>query len=183
MAFADCHHRLNGRSWLNSGMAAMGRILQIVGWLWFAAGIVGGMVGYDSISVFPGLVLIFIARIFRARARSEMPPAPGEGQAEQHQERTEPRQPERRQPAPASPPPAPTYTTPDPEPEPEMEPKRPVQERNELLERIALAGRDVAEEPPPAKSENVEPKSDEGAKTPMSSAEMIAQARRRWDRS
>jgi hypothetical protein len=168
-------------------MAAIGRILQVIGWLWFIAGFVGPAVGFDALNPFPGLILIFIARVFRSRARSEMPPGPADGQTAPQPQPLEVARP---QPAQQAPPPSPkrpeARSTAEPKPEPAYE--RPVDERNELLERIAAAGRGAAEpDVPEPKRQGTGPKTEESkpgdvARKPMSSAEMIAQARKRWDR-
>ena len=163
-------------------MAALGRILQVIGWLWFIAGFVGPMFDFDALNPFPGLVLVFIARIFRARARGEMPPGPGEGAGEPQPVPVEAPRPQPRQPTP--PPPPNRVETPPPEdPKPESKPERPVDERNQLLERIAMAGREASDEPAAPKREKKEDDSKPSGmvRTPMSSAEMIAQARKRWD--
>lgn len=169
-------------------MAALGRILQIAGWLWVLAGIAGSMFDFESVNVFPGFVLIFIARILRARSRSEMPPAPGESPEESQPASSGSGRPE---PLQQTPPPAPARVerkTPpapklEPESESEPEPKRPVQERNELLERLASASREAAKGPAGVDLDETESEPVEDTRTPMSSAEMIAQARQRWDRS
>jgi hypothetical protein len=74
------------------------------------------------------------------------------------------------------------------EPKPESQPERPVDERNQLLERIARAGREASDEPdaPELEKKGAPSKKDDSkpsdmVRTPMSSAEMIAQARKRWD--
>jgi hypothetical protein len=169
-------------------MAAVGRILQIIGWLWFIAGIVGPIFDFESVNPFPGLVLIFVARVFRTRARSEMPQRPADTQMEPQPQPVETARPEPRQPTP--PPAAPKPTEPRSS-EAKSEPKqeRPVEERNQLLERIALAARETAEEPAvpelekqSTQSKEREPTRPEEVRAPMSSAEMIARARQRWDR-
>jgi len=166
-------------------MAALGRILQIIGWLWFLAGLASRFFEFAAIDVFPGLILVFVARVIRAQAARQ---APAEDVV-------------RDQPPPAAPPRAlnterqadqsvPQTSTPrhsDPVPKPALEPP-PVKKRNELLQDIVLAGKEVAvtkpaktqPEPRPERSASVEPELKKT--TPMSSAEMIAQARKRWDR-
>jgi len=169
-------------------MAAVGRILQVIGWLWFIAGFVGPVFDFDYLNPFPGLVLIFIARVFRSRARSEMPPGPGDAQpAPQPQPVDAPRPQPTQQTSP--PPPKRPEARPTEQPKPEPLYERPVDERNELLERIAAAGRGAAEpDVPEPKRQGTGPKTEEPmpgdpARKPMSSAEMIAQARKRWDRA
>lgn len=162
-------------------MQALGRVLQVLGWLWFLAGIVGPIFGFDRLNFFPGLVLIFIARVIRVQRRRTEQAEP----ETQGVERETPA-PERvlnterpQQPSAPSPSPRPTVdnaverTT---QPEPMSEPS---EERDDLLERIVAAGREGADEvetpedpgPPPAP----------GSRASMSSEEMIARAHRRWD--
>lgn len=175
--------------WLNGVMAAIGRILQLLGWLWVLVGFIGPRVeldafGLESIGVLPGLILVFIARAFRARGRAEEEEGPGEIRTGAPP-RSVGTRPERRQ-TPPSPTPARTTPAPPadrkPRPEPKVEPS-PAKEED-LLERIVLAGRSEAEARSAADLEN-ELKSmrrGDDERKPMSSAEMIAQARRRWDR-
>jgi outer membrane biosynthesis protein TonB len=186
-------------------MAALGRILQIIGWLWVLVGLVGPRAGLDafgldSIGVFPGLILIFIARAFRARARTEEEPAlgearqqarpaPGEGRSERSQAPSPPA-PARKEPPPPAParrepsPPAERKPEPRPQAERKPEPKPRPKDEDDLLERIALAGRSAAEE---LSADDLEDqleslRRDGDERKPMSSEEMIAQARQRWDR-
>lgn len=166
-------------------MAALGRILQVVGWLWVAAGIAARFFDVVDLSVFPGIVLVFIARMLRTQAaRRELPdlqsgdggvtdtvePAPVERQLNTDRQRQ------------TEPPPLTVYTNPDPAPEPELEPEpEPEPERvgsSELLERIASAAKSGGVEP--VKTD--EPADEEG-RTAMSSEEMIARAHKRWDKS
>lgn len=173
---------------MNGVMAAIGRILQVIGWFWFLAGIVGPAFDFDTVNPFPGLVLIFIARIFRTRARSEMPKGTADGQTPPQPEPVEAPGPQPAQQAPPFPPSRPEpRPTAEPEPEPQYE--RPVDERNELLERIAAAGRQAAPEPAVSEprpqgtgSRSEETKPTEAVRKPMTSAEMIARARERFDR-
>jgi hypothetical protein len=155
-------------------MAGIGRTLQIIGWLWLIAGFVGPRAGLPDVGIFPAFVLIFISRIFRTQARRNAP------EETVDEVEPEPQAPERilntdRAPRPPpSPEPVVRYSEPEPEPEPE--------ERNELLERIALAGRDATtEEDSPTDAEDAAADAIDVSGS-MSSAEMIAQARKRWDR-
>ncbi len=60
-------------------MARLGRILQLIGWLWFAFGFLGPIfLDFDSISPFPGIVLVFIARVLRTQAARQPPKDPGQ---------------------------------------------------------------------------------------------------------
>ncbi|MGD2042931.1 MAG: hypothetical protein PVJ28_04715, partial [Acidimicrobiia bacterium] len=49
-------------------MTALGRILQAIGWVWVALAFFGGFINlpFDP-NIFPGLILIFISRVFRAQ--------------------------------------------------------------------------------------------------------------------
>jgi hypothetical protein len=174
-------------------MAAIGRVLQVIGWLWFIAGFVGPMFGFESLNLFPGLVLIFIARMFRTRARGEMPPGPGEQETRPEPQPVETLRPQPREQPPPQPAPKPSAPSQSSEArsETKAEPEyvRPVEERNQLLERIALAGSEAADEQATTQSGKPSAASKKGAKpaeearAPMSSAEMIAEARKRWDRN
>lgn len=169
-------------------MAALGRILQLAGWAWLALGFVGPrLFGIDTgFGVFPGLILIFIARAVRtAAARRELPELQSDEEAQPESVEPAPveRQlnTERQREAPPPPPePVTIYTEPEPVPEsqprPEPEPVPEPMSSDELLERIALAGRTASEDPVDA-DEPAGPTS-----TAMSSAEMIARARKRWDK-
>jgi hypothetical protein len=170
-------------------MAAIGRILQIIGWLWVLVGFIGPRVdldafGLESIGVLPGLVLVFIARAFRARARAEEEEEGPGGARPDARPRSVETRPERRQTPPA---PAPARTTPSPpaerkpQPAPKVEPQP--AETADLLERIVLTGRSAADELSAADLEDeLKSMRRDDERKPMSSAEMIAQARRRWDR-
>lgn len=167
-------------------MQALGRTLQVIGWLWFIAGIVGPVFGFDRLNFFPGLILIFVARVIRAQsARTQS----SEPQAEDPQSETAAPErilnTERRQPPPSpspqlpSPSPQPTASyTPERRPEPEAKSGKTSEERSELLERIVTAGRGEAE---PESPEKPEPMAEGADRAPMSSEEMIARAHRRWD--
>lgn len=165
-------------------MAALGRILQIVGWLWLAIGFLGprldipGLDGLASFGVFPGIIMLFIARLIRRQARSQMPELPGNESA-----RPPVPQPAKPEPEP-TPPERPLNTdrqrpTPPPvEPVPEPEPLAEVKEHNEILEKILAANEGTAK--PPTTTRTTPTQRD---KVPtMTSDEMVAQARRRWDR-
>ena len=187
-------------------MAALGRLLQIIGWLWVLVGFIGPRVdldafGLESIGVLPGLVLIFIARAFRARARAEEEQESGEARPQPRPIRTDTGA-ERRQapstPAPARSEPSPPAARQEPsrpvpprrdpsqpterKPQPKVEPPPP--DETDLLERIALAGRGAAEglSADDLMDELKSLKRDDDERKPISSAEMIAQARKRWDR-
>lgn len=163
-------------------MSALGRILQVVGWLWVIAGIAGPIFGFSGFSFLPGIIVLFIGRIIRNQGVQKEMPELG-GQKEEHRpvsqntrstERprmTPPRVPE----PPATEPAAETGETPELTPPP--------RKRNEMLEQIVIAGREAAAEEmsPSGPDDEVEPGEGEEMRRPMSSSEMIARAHRRWD--
>jgi hypothetical protein len=167
-------------------MAVLGRILQILGWLWLAAGIFGPNLALVNIGVPLGLILVFVARIIRSQAaRQEMPELGREQEPAEPDNLPRPviidseRQREER--------PAPQGSVFEPEPseipqpDPSAEEERP-RKRNQLLEQIVSAGREAADEVmSPAEGEEVEQADPPDLKKPMSSAEMIARAHQRWD--
>jgi len=176
-------------------MASFARVLQIAGWLWFAVGIVGPMVGYDLVNAFPGLILIFIARALRTQAARNAPVEDG------HEEAAEPVQPERplntdRIQTPATPRPSPDpvarYREAEPAPRPEQaylpesgpsaDEHGEAAERENIIERIVIAGRQADSRDSSQERVDAARSVRSGEAKPMSSAEMIAQARKRWDR-
>lgn len=153
------------------------------------------MVDYDLVNPFPGLILIFIARALRTQAARNAPVEDG------HEEPAEPAQPERplntdriQRPAPRPPSPDPVarYREAEPAPRPERahvpEPGpsadegSEVGERDNIIERIVIAGRQAATKESSQERVDSARSVRSGDTKPMSSAEMIAQARKRWDR-
>jgi hypothetical protein len=149
-------------------MRGFARALGIVGWLWFITGFVGPMFGFDLFNIFPGLVLIFISRMMARAARTRIPEEAEESPAPERVLNTD-----RPTPPPPRPEPVVRHHQPEPQPRPETEPVR-----DDILNRILLAGREAEDET--VVHEEASPP-DEGT-TPRTSAEMIAQARKRWDR-
>lgn len=164
-------------------MAALGRILQVVGWLWVIAGLVGPALGFWDLSFIPGVVVVFLARILRTQAeRRELPDL---DRREETEEATQPpparlmnteRQRLEQQ---ARPQPAMIEHEPMSDPEPIGQP---TSKRNQLLDQIVTAGREVEEEmSAPQREDRAEPVDAPDTPKPMSSDEMIARARKRWD--
>lgn len=163
---------------MNGGMTALGRILQVVGWLWVAAGILGPIVGYERVNFFPGLILVFVARAIRRQTAQRAPREAGEDVRQPAETPERMLNTERV-----------SRTRPDPEPViryreaeeqmtlDEVDPPAPPQEG--LLDRIVSVGRDEEVESVELESE---PITGEGPRAPISSAEMIARAHRRWNR-
>lgn len=160
-------------------MTALGRVLQAVGWAWLALGFFGGLINLPfDLNVFPGIILIFISRIFRAQGARTT--SAEEEEAEALEEQVEPRvlNTERTRSRPVEPQtpagPAPELGVQAPEPTPESK-------RQEMLEQILVTGTGVAAR---ATAPETDAKVEEapGPATPMSSAEMIAQARERWNK-
>lgn len=178
---------------MNGVMAALGRILQIIGWLWFAAGFLGPLVGLDDVSVLPGLILVLVARAMRNYAARHAPLELDEDDRveEPRSERVLNTERVPRTPPETAPEPVVRYQRAevqarmdqdDEEDDPEPE------ERGVLIERIALAGRETIaarEETASDSSGDSIAASDRAGgsrKKPMTSAEMLAQAHKRWDR-
>jgi len=156
-------------------MAAVGRILQVVGWVWVAVGLFGSMVGLPDLNFFPGIVLVFLSRALGRQARRNEPDelAADTAPLPERQLNTERVQTQEPAPSPRAQGLArPVETTAKPSGQPS-----PPEERNEILERILAAGSDVAGDSRPAEPEE----SSLEAGQPMTSAEMIAQARKRWN--
>lgn len=159
-------------------MAALGRILQVVGWLWVVYGFVSPAFGLPDLSFFPGIILVFVARVLRNQAkRRDMPdlgeeagttePEPTPAPRMMNTERQRVTQQERPQPVVIE----------------QESPSEPApQRRNELLEQIVSAGRDSAEEQmAPEPDDEAGSAQESPARAPMTSAEMIARAHERWD--
>lgn len=152
-------------------MARLGRILQLIGWLWFIFGFVGPIfLDFDSISPLPGIVLVFIARILRTQAARQAPKEPDETSQPvperllntERQARTEE----------SSPPPVVSQpvTTPPPPPRPVSETATPDEDPFTAF----LRGEDEPDLPAPTHEALDE------LNRPRTSAEMLAEAKRRW---
>lgn len=160
-------------------MKGIARILGAVGWLMVIVGFGGPIFGLDGFNIFPGIVLLFISRLLGKQAkRQELELGPEQQQEEmEHPLNTE--RPRVAPPTPRRQPPRPATPLPPAEPVTSVEPE--TSERESIFESILLAGGELADE-----KDDAEPILDgledmEGDE-PISSAEMIAQARRRWDR-
>jgi hypothetical protein len=175
-------------------MAGLGRLLQIAGWLWLVGGFVLPALGLADITVFPGLILIFLARALRTQAARNAPPEPDEVEQAPEPERILNTDRPRVEPKPP-PKPSPQPVTIPQQSELSPQPTRPTS-RESVIERIAAAGREVEADltkPGPTKPDVTKPgltKSDRdepdvtaprGETKPMSSEEMIAAAHRRWN--
>ncbi len=165
---------------------ALGRILQFIGWVWVIAGFVLPAFGLARPNIFPGFILIFVARALRTQAARHAPPeeevqAPVETQRVLHTQRDRSRPsptPPATTPEQAAKPPREVKRTPAPEPVVASEPA----ERDDIIERIALAGRAASEEKPDRDKPTIPALTiGDERKAPMTSAEMIAQAKKRWD--
>ena len=164
-------------------MAVLGRLLGTLGWLWFGAGIVAPMFDFGRVNVFPGLILIFVGRLIRAQARrreTEETPEPAAPEQEARPLNTERSQP-------AEPAAEPVVRTPPilvtPAPPPPVVTKAEETEdaiTEKLFSKIGPAG-----PAPPDDEATPDPHVtvEDGAETKtLSSEEMIARARQRWDR-
>lgn len=168
-------------------MAALGRLLQIAGWVWLAIGFLGPTLNLPiRLDIFPGIILVFVARILRTQANRR--------ERQEESEGLEQRPPPRRQPRPgpvdrAPSPPVRSPRSPDVSSKERLEPAsepeiyvdtlddaaitEPAPESVEtLVERMVLADGERMESPGGEAAPEAGP--------PKSSAEMIAEARRRW---
>lgn len=155
-------------------MAALGRILGTLGWLWFIAGLVAPIFDLGDINFVPGLILVFVGRLLRGRARRRQPEEESEPVAAEPV--TRPLNTERATPARL---PSPTPRPVESEPTPVSGTTDTEEEESEkLFSRALLAASAHAEE----KAEKVVVGEGEGEKKALTSDEMIARARQRWDR-
>ncbi len=163
-------------------MAALGRILQIAGWLWLIGGFFGSIFGFITLNLIPGIILVFVARVIRNQAGTrEMPDLGEQPSVEEQQQPTTPtaEAPPQRQPPPSPEPyvlETPSRREPAPEPQPSPKPGP----RRRLLEEVV--GLDPDRDDDDA-SEETAMTSDQMTeeRRPMSSAEMLARAHERWD--
>lgn len=165
-------------------MAALGRILQIAGWLWLIGGFFGSIFGFISLNLIPGIILVFVARVIRNQAGTrEMPDLGEQPSVEEQQQPVTPtaEAPPQRQPLPS---PEPyvleTPSRREPAPEPQLDPKP--GPRRRLLEEVV--GLDPDRDDDDASEETAmtsDQMTDTDERRPMSSAEMLARAHERWD--
>lgn len=156
-----------------------------MGWLWLAAGFFDGFFDFANLSIFPGVILIFIARVLRSQAeRTDLPelgtaspteqstmsePETGRGETLDTEDLSKPQPPV-------------IETPPEPQPEPELEPESELIRRDtDLFERILGSGSDDSDGIPRSRRSAREDSAGEGTTKPMSSEEMIARAHKRWD--
>lgn len=155
-------------------MAALGRVLQVIGWLWLISGFVLPMFNLPDLGFFPGLILVFVARILRRQADRQQLPDTSMGPVEPSET---PPQPASREIRPA-PTPEPARRLPPPVLDPEPD-------RDVVLEQVVLEAADRVDEVEMMADDAEMPASDPGddlLATPKSSAEMIADARKRWNK-
>ncbi|MGD2059703.1 MAG: hypothetical protein PVF87_02450 [Acidimicrobiia bacterium] len=176
-------------------MAAAGRVLQVIGWIWVALGFFGPFLNLPlDVNLFPGIILVFVARVLRAQAARNAPveyeaPAPEPERAEPRILNTE----RSRAPEPVVKPEPVAKSEPVVEREPKPRPSsarsaagttrsESEPERVELEEKLLFAGMELAgkaESEPMSAGEVAEL----GESTrPLSSAEMIAEAHKRWNK-
>lgn len=160
-------------------MTVLGRILQAIGWIWLALGFFGPAFDLPiQPNIFPGIIILFLARILRSQGQRSAPEEPAEARPVEQEPQPRALNTERirtpetpsQKPPPSSPV---THSTRAPSAE---------ARRQEMLEQILVAGTDLATE---AASPEPSPVADEevpATPSPMSSAEMIAQARKRWNK-
>lgn len=148
--------------------AKWGRVIAAVGGLWILLGFVN--VFFVQLEVFDfnpffGFLLFFIGRSLVKSNRRPMPDT---------SETTRPSRPTPRPPQRRTPPPAPPVQTTPPAAPPDSEEAPIIEERDQLLERMFLSGSEVADRDTPAP--------EDGDYKPMTSAEMIAKARQKYNK-
>lgn len=154
-------------------MRNVGRLLTTLGWAWVILGIVGGAFGLEQFNIFPGFILLFVGRAIRRGAREQEP----QGQEDEAVEAEAPK-------------PRPLNTdrvVPPPAPRTESQPKVEVElpdedERRDALEKILESGLAASAARDDRAAEDLALDFEEGVHGPISSAEMIERARKRWDR-
>lgn len=154
-------------------MRNVGRLLTTLGWAWVILGIVGGAFGLEQFNIFPGFILLFVGRAIRRGAREQEP----QGQEDEAVEAEAPK-------------PRPLNTdrvVPPPAPRTESDPKVVVElpdedERRDALEKILESGLAASAARDDRAAEDLALDFEEGVHGPISSAEMIERARKRWDR-
>lgn len=162
---------------MNEVMASLGRLLGTLGWLWFIAGIAAPIFDVGGISFIPGLILVFVGRLLRSQARRRQP---GEEEPE---------------PVAAEPAPRPLNTErvtlpsvpPTPPPPVESEPRHPATKARADAEQEADS-EELFSKALFAASAHIEERTEEAVtegeveRKALTSDEMIARARQRWDR-
>ena len=147
--------------------------MTTLGWGWIILGIVGGAFGLDGVNIFPGFILLFVGRAIGRGSRGRDPEEVEETVEEEA--------------------PAPRPLNTDrvvARPEPPRAPERELaieevadeDERRETLERILDAGLAAAAADERTSSDDGPTDRDDVTRAPISSAEMIDRARKRWDR-
>lgn len=165
-------------------MSILGRVLQVIGWLWMAASVLGRFVELPDFNFFPGLILVFVSRVLRTQNRRRQPveevvvetaaPSSTSGPRRLNTERSkEPQQTISTatiKTPPKAPPPAKTEMV-WPKDQSAVSPQR-----DDLNEQLLVAGSELerAKAEPPILERSHDGK-------PLTSAEMIARARERWD--
>ena len=159
-------------------MSALGRILQAIGWIWVIAGFAGPFGGFDVGGALPGVILIFIARVLRTQAARKIP----EDVAFEPEQSTRILNTDRAPTAtPAAAPPPPVlqprvHPTPVP---PITEP--PAGDDDPLTRFLAGDGEPGPTEETTPSDSTPSVSSESADDKPKTSAELIAEARRRWD--
>lgn len=147
----------------------MGRILQIIGWIWVAFGFFGPTVNLPGIPWFPGFILVFISRILRANARRREPDlhhADAETPTPNVARRPDPPKPQERPSQTPKPPPQPVVVEPS---------------RGEIEARLFESMNEMSDGADPAEVDELLEQINQMDR-PKSSAEMIAEARERWNK-
>ena len=158
-------------------MASLGRLLGTLGWLWFIAGLAAPIFDVGDISFIPGLILVVVGRLLRSQARRRQP----EEEAETATAQTAPRPLNTDRTTPMqtpSPPPRPVESKP---PTPVLDRTTDMEQEEESEKLFSKALFAASAHTGETSDEDVVTEDEVESKT-LTSDEMIARARRRWDR-
>lgn len=160
-------------------MTALGRILQAIGWVWLALGFFGPVFNLPiRLNIFPAIIILFVARILRSQGQRQSPEEPEEVAPVEQEAQPRSLNTERARSAEAST----AQTSPQKAPPASPPPRTPEAKRQEMLEQILVAGTDLAAESATPEPGPVSEEELPATTGPISSAEMIAQARKRWNK-
>lgn len=160
-------------------MGVLGRILQVVGWLWVVAGFFGPIAGFSVGSFLPGLIILFVARVLRTQAARRQRMEEDDQTVERPRVARSARPPSpATRPKPVAMPTKTSNETRDETRSDDQSESPPSSDRQETLEQIFLAGRELEDEDEPPESLL----GGDDTAIPLTSAEMIARARARWDK-
>lgn len=160
-------------------MAIVGRILGIAGSVWIALGLFGHLINVPNVNPLPGIVLLFVAGVLRKQSSANRGTQDEDGQAMPVRAPTT-----RRAPRPDPTPPSKTGVS-KPAPSASQRVVKPVA-MGEGEKMVTMDDEHLAGETSPDRDTMALPYDEEAdsyhSGQALSSSEMIAQARRRWNR-